>query len=180
MTVRIWPSSDYDATCDACNAAISRTESRVRESEIAPGQRRKRTWHPTCYTVDPEGEAKLGRPSGSGGAGARVPRVSPPSGGPSQMVVTSSVAGSAPIAASPASHSDTRSYESLTSVSVEGEATDVEGGTRWLVRIQSRVPGEEVTAEIDAARMLIERRLAAWLERDEPDPSPSSEREDGA
>jgi hypothetical protein len=160
----LWPSSEYAARCDACGSAIGSVEPRVRDD--APAGTRKRSWHPSCYERDPEGQAKMGPPRAParGATGApRVPRVAPePSVGSSTTATPGPNTPSVSIAASPASYMGTpfsgpSTNEELVSVSCEFERT--EDGKRSLVRLQTRVPADSVAADGAALRALALRLL---------------------
>jgi hypothetical protein len=161
----LWPSSEYAAKCDACGSAIGSVEPRVRED--APAGVRKRSWHPSCYERDPEGQAKFGPPRAPTRAATgapRVPRVAAPE--PSAGSATTATPGpstpSVPIAGSPVSYGDTLSSTSstkeLVSISCEFETTTL-GGKRALVRLQTRVPPEWVVEDGAALRALALRLL---------------------
>jgi hypothetical protein len=160
----LWPSSEYAAKCDACGSAIGSTEPRVRDD--APSGVRKRSWHPSCYERDPEGQAKLGPPRAPTRAATgapRVPRVAPePSAGSSTTATPGPSTPSVPIAGSPVSFADTpfstsNTNRELVSISCEVERTTM--GKRSLVRLQTRVPPEWVVEDGAALRALAIRLL---------------------
>lgn len=142
MTTKLWPNSEYAATCEACEQEIPRSEPRVREDAPAPGHYRKRTWHIDCFNRDPEGAAKLGPPSVAR-AGPRSPRVQRDPSGPT-------VTPPAPAGATPSAAPSVISDWSVTVERVEHDDPSLPGYT--LVRIaRLRLQAGEIPAISDEA-----------------------------